>query len=100
MSTVILDRTPHLELDAKLPSSWAVINDAKSLNVIDLNTVSSADAYHALSNAAGTTGVALINNLPVLRLFKTSLQDCTRTHLWSLASMPLIPNVESSKPSA
>ena len=65
MAALILERTAHPELDAKSDSSSVVINDFNPLDVIDLGSVSSEDAYNALSKAAGTTGVALINSLPV-----------------------------------
>lgn len=65
MSAMILERVANSEPGVKLASAWTAIKDVRPLDVIDLSSVSSPDAYRALSKAAGTTGVALINNLPV-----------------------------------
>lgn len=61
MSTAILEQTAKPEPHAT--PAGAGINDVKSLDVIDLSSVSTEDVYRTLSAAAGNTGVALINNL-------------------------------------
>ncbi|KAF1957209.1 Clavaminate synthase-like protein [Byssothecium circinans] len=65
MSAVLSERAPIAELGAKLAGDKAAINHVGSFDVIDLGSVSTADAYRTLSKAAGTTGVAFITNLPV-----------------------------------
>ncbi|KAF2023336.1 Clavaminate synthase-like protein [Setomelanomma holmii] len=64
-------------------SSTTSVHD-KTFDVIDLTTVSSEEAYQKLSQAARTTGVALISSLPVRppiaaiqRLFARLYADCS-----------------------
>jgi hypothetical protein len=65
MTALILKPLALSKLDAKLVSDRAFINDVKSLDVIDLDSISSKNAYRVLSKAANITDVALINNISV-----------------------------------
>jgi hypothetical protein len=65
MIALILKPFALSELDVKLASDRAFINDVQSVNVIDLDSISSKNACRVLSTAANITDVALINNLSV-----------------------------------
>lgn len=67
MSAVAVERAVNPEPTSHtLASNVTIPNDAaKFFDVINLASVSPEHAYRALAKAAGTTGIALINNLPV-----------------------------------
>ena len=67
MSAVAVKRGVKSKTTSPTASDFALItqNPAKFFDVIDLASVSSEDAYCALAKAAGTTGVAFINSLPI-----------------------------------
>ena len=65
MSVVACQRVLFSETLPKLPTDLAIVDDANPFDVINLGSVSPEEAYLAFSKAAGSTGVALINNLPI-----------------------------------